>query len=141
MTEEEFRAQMEGIDGPPTAPPPPAAKPKFAGGFKQPPTPSVAPPQPYQLRQPATAPAPGGFKRPGGFTGATVPLRVRQSTKDGSFSLSGKLTFTAKVEQDAYNHVTTTGEGLSGKDSQGQWQEGWKVGELTVWPNFEKKPG
>lgn len=137
MTEEEFRAQMEGMDAAP-APAPARSAPRtpFKGGFKPAPAPAPrpAPPPP----PPARTAAPAG-RRPGGFSGATVPLVVRQSQKDGAFNLAGRLSFTIRVDGEAYEHVTTTGEGLDGKDATGQYVEGFKVGELTVWPPFNKR--
>lgn len=75
----------------------------------------------------------GGFST---FKGATIPLVVRQSEKDGTFRLAGKMTFTIQMEQDVYDHVVSTGQGLDGRNAEGQWVDGVKVGELTVWPPF-----
>ena len=134
---------MEGIDeGLAAVPSAPKSAPIRAFVPKAPAQPPQAPqvaPRAYQTQPPASRPASPNKPRPGGFSGATVPLTVRQSQNDGSFNLAGKLTFSIKLDQEALQHVTETGEGLAGRDTNGQWQEGFKVGELTVWPPFEKK--
>ena len=143
MTEEEFRAQMDGIDeGPAVVPTVPKAMPKaLAFGSREPPKTTQVAPGTYQTRPFVARPPPAYKPRPGGFAGTMLPLVVRQSQKDGSFNIAGKMAFSIKLDQEAIQHVTQTGEGLSGRDSTGQWQEGFKVGELTVWPPYEKKPG
>lgn len=57
-----------------------------------------------------------------------LPLVVGQSRKDGRFYLRYSLAGSIEIDQQAFQHVTGTGQGI------GEFQ----VGTLTVWPPFNK---
>lgn len=128
MTEEEFRA-LGQLHGAPSI---------GVSGAAPVPKPSSLP-KPFQRAPRPPQQGYGNSKKPGGSFGVKLPLVVRQSQTDGSFSLAFKMNGSIKIDQETFAHICTNGEGLDGRDANGQYVEGWKAGELTVWPPFSKK--
>lgn len=133
MTEEEFRAQMGlGTPGTGTATAnQPIAVPNVSTNPVPPPVPVMpAPivPAPVGALHP---PQGGGWhgKKPGvSFSPVKLPLVVRQAKKDGRFYLAGNISFAVEVDQQMFQRISETGQGLNE----------FKAGEIIVWPPFDK---